>query len=117
MKNDKRTCMIEKEVMFMGWKSVDMQVAIPRTQDASNLQEQMTKQHQRFQESLAQNQLKEQLRKRKQVNAHHETERLKNAPDEDAAKEEHQHDENETNDQKQEEANHPYLGKRFDLTR
>ncbi len=101
----------------MGWKSVDMQVAIPRTQDASNLQEQMTKQHQRFQESLAQSQLKEQLQKRKQVNAHNETERLNNTTDEDASQEEQQNDENATKDQKQEEANHPYLGKKFDLTR
>lgn len=45
-----------------------MQIALPRTQDAGKLQEQMGKQHQLFQESLALKQLKKEELKRKQVN-------------------------------------------------
>lgn len=53
----------------MSWKAVDMQVALPRTQDASQLQEQRSKQHQRFQESLAHTQLKQEVINRKPVNS------------------------------------------------
>ncbi len=103
----------------MGWKSVDLQVAIPRTLDASNLQEQMTKQHQRFQDSLAQHQLKEQLQKRKQVNEYDETDRLKNDADEGSTNKHQRNQDDPSNDHKdeQERLDHPYLGKRFDLTR
>ncbi|MFA1820649.1 hypothetical protein ACDX78_10770 [Virgibacillus oceani] len=47
---------------LLGWKSIKMQVAFPRTQDAGKLQEQIGKQHQHFQESFTANQ--EQKRKR-----------------------------------------------------
>jgi len=53
----------------VSWKAVDMQVALPRTQDASQLQEQRSKQHQRFQESLAHTQLKQEVINRKPVNS------------------------------------------------
>gem|GEM_PF-3942154 len=53
----------------MSWKAVDMQVALPRTQDARQLQEQRSKQHQRFQESLAHTQLKQEVINRKPVNS------------------------------------------------
>lgn len=45
-----------------------MQVALPRAQDAGKQQEHMSKQNERFQESLAQNQVKMEERKRTQVN-------------------------------------------------
>jgi len=53
----------------VSWKAVDMQVALPRTQDARQLQEQRSKQHQRFQESLAHTQLKQEVINRKPVNS------------------------------------------------
>lgn len=102
----------------MGWKSVDLQVTIPRTLDVSNLQDQMTKQHQRFQESLAQHQLKEQLKKRKQVNEYEDTKRLQAKKEEDLSKHQHQEQQRKKEEQKNgKTVNHPYLGKRFDLTR
>lgn len=102
----------------MGWKSVDLQVAIPRTLDASNLQDQMTKQHQRFQDSLAQHQLREQLQKRKQVNEYEDAEHIELERDESSGRH-HQQEEQQKREQQQKskQANHPYLGKRFDLTR
>src|SRR5690625_5072309 len=45
-----------------------MQVALPRAQDAGKQQEHMSKQNERYQESLAQNQVKMEERKRTQVN-------------------------------------------------
>ncbi|HLR14558.1 MAG TPA: hypothetical protein VK144_01950 [Bacillota bacterium] len=102
----------------MGWKSVDLQVAIPRTLDASNLQNQMTKQHQRFQESLAQHQLREQLQKRKQVNEYEDTERLQPKKDESSSKQNQQERQHKKEQQQKEKlTNHPYLGNRFDLIR
>jgi len=108
----------EGEVTSMGWKSVDLQVAIPRTLDASNLQNQMTKQHQRFQESLAQHQLREQLQKRKQVNEYEDTERLQPKKDESSSKQNQQERQHKKEQQQKEKlTNHPYLGNRFDLIR
>lgn len=102
----------------MGWKSVDLQVAIPRTLDASNLQDDMTKQHQRFQDSLAQHQLKEQLQKRKQVNEYEHAEHLEHEWDESSGRHPQQEEQpKREQQQKSKQANHPYLGKRFDLTR
>lgn len=105
--------------MTMGWKSVEMQVAIPRTQDASNLQDQMSKQHQRFQDSLAQHQLREQLEKRKQVNKYGEPDELKNASDQDAWESDEFKKIKPLNDHEvgQEPLDHPYKGKHFDFIR
>lgn len=110
---------MEGEVNKMGWKSVDLQVAIPRTQDASNLQDQMTKQHQRFQDSLAQHQLKEQLEKRKQVNEYNETNKLKNDLEKNtlSTAQENKDDPSTDDEFKEEQVEHPYKGRRFDLTR
>lgn len=103
----------------MGWKSVDLQVAIPRTLDASNLQDQMSKQHQRFQDSLAQHQLKEQLNKRKQVNEYEQIEQRVNEKDKHSANNNYLNKKEppERNTEEQEHLEHPYLGNRFDLTR
>jgi hypothetical protein len=51
----------------MSWKSVELQVALPRTQDAGKLQDQMHKSNQHFQEALAQSQLIQENQKRKKV--------------------------------------------------
>ncbi|WP_156289088.1 hypothetical protein [Oceanobacillus salinisoli] len=61
----------------MSLKLIELQVAIPRTQDASKLSEQLTKQNQHFQESLASSQLKQEELKRKRVNDLNDTEQLK----------------------------------------
>src|SRR5699024_4591721 len=76
--------------MMMGFKSVEMQVAIPRTQDASKMQDQLTRQGQQFQEKLSQQQLREDIMKRTQVNEYEDVEN-KIVDDED--KEERSHGE------------------------
>ena len=41
----------------MGLKSIELQVALPRSQDAGKMQEQMMRQGQQFQETLTEQQL------------------------------------------------------------
>ncbi|TQS75534.1 hypothetical protein DX933_04450 [Ornithinibacillus gellani] len=103
----------------MSWKSVEMQVALPRAQDAGKLQEQQMKQNQQFQESLAQTQLKEEELKRKQVVTFEDVEQAalgKNKEDPSQQQSQHQHNkENQPSDKNEQRASHPYLGKRIDL--
>ncbi|HLR42409.1 MAG TPA: hypothetical protein VK067_04090 [Pseudogracilibacillus sp.] len=101
----------------MGFKSVEMQVAIPRTQDASKMQDQLTRQGQQFQEKLSQQQLREDIMKRTQVNEYEDVEN-KIVDDED--KEEQSHGEERKRKEEEtekEQANHPYLGKNIDFSR
>ena len=90
-----------------------MQVALPRTQDAGKMQDNMVKQGQHFQESLAQTQRKQEERIRKRVNEFEKTEKVKNKE---------QHSKNLINkktqlEQSEEEykMNHPYLGSQIDF--
>lgn len=97
-----------------------MQVALPRTQDAGNIQEQMSKQHQRFQESLAQTQLKEEIIKRKQVNKFEEI-KDQNVTDKDKDKENQNESEQNLQQKKQtrkkaKSVDHPYLGSKIDFS-
>lgn len=101
----------------MSWKSVELQVALPRAQDAGKQQEQMSKQNQRFQESLAQNQVKMEERKRTQVNKFDAL--TKSAIQDEAEKENSQSSaddgQNDSNDtEKEETSTHPYLGSQID---
>lgn len=102
---------------MMGFKSVELQVAIPRTQDAGKMQDQLTRQGQQFQEKLSQQQLREDIMKRTQVNEYEEVEN-KIIDDEDK-EEQHQEDERKRKEQETEkaQANHPYLGKNIDYSR
>lgn len=106
----------------MSWKSVEMQVALPRTQDAGKMQEQMSKQQQRFQETLAQHQLREDIIKRRKVQEYEEVKEQKIDPDKEQENQSSQdpNDEgqrNEKNAQEQSSINHPYLGQRIDYSR
>ncbi|MGM8364111.1 hypothetical protein ACLIBG_01395 [Virgibacillus sp. W0181] len=102
----------------MSWKSTEMQVALPRTQDAGKLQDQLMRQGQHFQESLSQSRLKEQELNRKRVN---DFEDVQGA----VVEKDREHSKNEDTDaqerQKNEEEDslidHPYLGRKFDLSR
>lgn len=102
---------------MMGFKSVEMQVAIPRTQDASKMQDQLTRQGQQFQEKLTQQQLREDIMKRTQVNEYEDVEN-KTVDDEDKERQ-HQEEERKRKEQEAEkaQANHPYLGKNIDFSR
>ncbi|WP_217585583.1 hypothetical protein [Lentibacillus saliphilus] len=100
----------------MSWKSVEMQVALPRVQEAGKMQDQMLKHHQQFQESLAQTHTKQQKLERQQVN---DSEHVKNNPDSnDASSKHHASDQEQKDDRQQEEKHaHPYLGNHIDLSR
>lgn len=107
----------------MSWKSVELQVALPRAQDAGKQQEQMSKQNQRFQESLAQSQLKADQRKRTRVN---EFDELTKTAIRDEENERRKHNnlsgDKEQTDSDQESADnteaikHPYLGSNIDYS-
>ncbi|WP_289889759.1 hypothetical protein [Virgibacillus pantothenticus] len=94
----------------MGWKSIELQVAIPRSQDAGKIQQQLLNQSQQYQASLTQHQLLEELRKRKQVNHVHQPHLLKL---------EHQSKTSQSLAKKKKSQchtdKHPYLGKEIDL--
>lgn len=104
-------------MILLSWKSIEMQVALPRTQDAGKLQEQMLKQNQHFQESLAQSQLKDIEQKRKRVQEFENIHDVK-------IKDKEGQDTNDSEDQqselgydpKDEFAEHPYLGKKIDFS-
>lgn len=101
----------------MSWKAVDMQVALPRTQDASQLQEQRSKQHQRFQESLAHTQLKQEVINRKQVNSYERTKGKQNNSKDRHRKRQSKHKHREKESTQQEDSEHPYLGTKIDFSR
>lgn len=102
--------------MMMGFKSVEMQVAIPRTQDASKMQDQLTRQGQQFQEKLSQQQLREDIMKRTQVNEYEDVEN-KIVDDEDKEEQSHGEERKRKEETEKEQANHPYLGKNIDFSR
>ena len=103
---------------LVSWKSIELQVALPRVQDAGKEQDLMSKQNQRFQETLSQSQLQEEIQKRKQVN---KFDPLKKTDLTEQEKEEEERKQ-ENNKQKQksenteEELKHPYLGSNIDFS-
>jgi hypothetical protein len=102
----------------LSWKSVELQVALPRVQDAGKEQDLMSKQNQRFQETLNQTQLQEQIRQRNQVN---KFEKLKGMDLKDEEKDGQQNpthkNEHEMNQEELEEKlQHPYLGSNIDFS-
>lgn len=100
----------------MSWKSVEMQVALPRTQDAGKLQEQMSKQNDRFQESLAQSQLREQQLKRKRVNEFEKIKDKKLLDDEEKSKGSDDDNEKTNDEHTKQDTNHPFLGNKIDFS-
>lgn len=103
----------------MGFKSIELQVAIPRSQDAGKMQEQMMKQGQQFQETLTEQQLREEVLKRKQVNQYDAVEKQV-IKDEEKRKQQQEKERNEQNEKEEKEQkkeiNHPYLGKNVDFS-
>lgn len=95
----------------MGWKSIEMQVALPRTQDAGKIQEQLQKQSEQMQGALTQTQLEQEKLKRARVNQLEEMEKLKLKKETEESTREHEEFES------QEEAGvtHPYLGNKVDI--
>lgn len=102
----------------MSWKSIELQVALPRTQEAGKHQDQLSKQNQRFQESLAQSQLRQEELRRNRTNRFEKTIHKKVTDDEerDASKEEDKNQDKNQEEVKKKLA-HPYLGRQVDITR
>ena len=102
---------------LVSWKSIELQVALPRVQDAAKEQDLMSKQNQRFQETLTQSQLQEEIQKRTQVN---QFDQLKKTDLTGQEKEEERKQENNKHQQKsenaEEELKHPYLGSNIDFS-
>ncbi|WP_042144786.1 hypothetical protein [Paucisalibacillus sp. EB02] len=96
----------------MSWKSVEMQVALPRTLDAGKLQDQGLKQNQHFQEALAQNQLIQENMKRKKVQEFDDVHLQKDNQNQSFNKEKNS-PKKQTNEIP-ETMNHPFLGNNFD---
>lgn len=96
----------------MSWKSIEMQVALPRTLDAGKLQEQTLKQNQHFQETLAQNQLIQENMKRKKVQEFEEIHLQKENPKYSLSKDENTSKKGTFEDQGN--IKHPFLGNNFD---
>ncbi|WP_234402427.1 hypothetical protein [Oceanobacillus damuensis] len=88
-----------------------MQVALPRTQDAGKIQENMMKQGQHFQESLGQTHIKQEELKRKKVNESEET----NKTNKDKEGSQSQGENNNTHSDHEKEIDHPFLGKQVDF--
>jgi hypothetical protein len=97
----------------MSWKSVEMQVALPRTMDASKQQDQIFKQNQHFQEALAQSQVIQENQKRKKVQEFEEV-YLQKEDQKESLHEEKANKKKQTNDNLLQSIKHPYLGNHFD---
>ncbi len=103
----------------MGLKSIDMQMAISRSQDASRMQDQFNRQGQQLQAVLSEQQLQEVRLKRQQVNQYEHVE--KRSGNEDGHNNPiklHESNEhiNKMHHEKQVKITHPYIGKHIDFT-
>ncbi len=106
-------------MFIVNWKAVELQVALPRTQDVGRIQEQIQQRGQFMQEVIAQNQLQSEELKRRSVTNLEEGHKLKNNKD----KSEHENQPNQkvnsANQQPEPEQSkkvpHPYLGTRIDI--
>ncbi|MHA6251270.1 hypothetical protein [Oceanobacillus sp. CAU 1775] len=96
----------------MGWKSIEMQVALPRTVDAGKVQEQLQKQSEQMQGALTASQVEQEKIKRTKVGESENTEKLKLKKDSQDNQEESTEDDK---DRKDVDSSHPYLGKRIDF--
>lgn len=102
---------------LVSWKSIELQVALPRVQDAGKEQDLMSKQNQRFQETLTQSQLQEEMQKRTQVNKFDQLKKT-SLTEQEKEKEESQQGNNKDERKKkpsEEGAKHPYLGSNIDF--
>ncbi|MET3682163.1 maltoporin [Alkalibacillus flavidus] len=103
----------------MSWKAVELQVALPRTQDAGQLQDQLQQRAQIMQDVLSQEQLRELERRRKAVLEANEAVRASNEDDEESQND-GQQEQGQGQQSKQQAPKqsipHPYLGGRVDFS-
>lgn len=99
----------------MGWKAVELQVALPRTQDVGKLQEQLQQRAQETQDRLADAQKKKEEEMRLQVTKQEETEQSRFFEQESSPKEQQKRKQHKKKNE-QEKVPHPYKGKTIDIT-
>lgn len=98
----------------MSWKSIEMQVALPRTQDMGKIQELLQSRSTQQQEMITASQLQSEELKRTTVNQMgHKSEVI--LRDEEKTKRERERKRGQNNQSRDTMDNHPYLGKRIDL--
>ncbi|KAB8138763.1 hypothetical protein F9U64_03860 [Gracilibacillus oryzae] len=102
----------------MSWKSIEMQVALPRTQDAGKLQDLLQQQGRVTQEQLAQTLTAEELRKRQTVQEQQASGKLKNDEKEDKSLSHLSKSMEKSPEEltEKEVIQHPYLGKKIDFS-
>lgn len=106
--------------MSGGLKSIELQVALPRTQTAGKLQDQMQQRSTVAQDQLSQQQIEEQIRKRNAVTETDATEKKRLNNDDESKKDKGKQmmqgkkkkQEKETGEKKE---LHPYKGKHIDI--
>lgn len=101
----------------MSWKAVEMQVALPRTQDAGRIQEQIQQRGQFMQDVISQAQLQSEETKRRTVSDLDQGYKLKNDEREKAKSKSNLKSTSKKSKQPdyQMRVEHPYLGKRIDF--
>lgn len=101
----------------MSLKSIELQVALPRTQEAGKLQDQLQQRGQNLQDHLAANMTKDQEKKRQQVGKNEQTEKNKLNADEEKQqqREQHQNKKKRSPKQVEEKQHHPYKGNLIDI--
>lgn len=99
----------------MSWKAVELQVALPRTQDVGKLQDQMQQRGNQMQQSLAQSQLQSDQLKRKQVGKQEQKDDV-NVKDEDENLNQPHVVQHRKEEEKSQKIIHPYLGNQIDYS-
>lgn len=102
----------------MGWKSIDMQMALNRVPEAGKLQEQLMKENQHFQESLSQSKLKQDEEIRKRVNTYEDVEKgtIQDEENNNQQRERDKGGSSAENKQDETAAAHPFLGNKIDYS-
>ncbi|SEP57862.1 hypothetical protein [Piscibacillus halophilus] len=97
----------------MSWKAVELQVALPRVQDAAQIQEQLNQRGQQLQHHLVQSHLEEETAKRKQVQVTNQSEEVS---EQKTSKQDngfnHSGEDQHTRDRP--DSQHPFLGQQVD---
>lgn len=99
----------------MGLKSIEMQVAIPRSLDAGKMQEQMERQGQQFQQTLTEEELKAEAAKPNKVNEY-ENVQISNDKEEKEEEQEKREMKAKKKNKNKESIDHPYLGNQIDFS-
>ncbi|MBU9720346.1 MULTISPECIES: hypothetical protein [Bacillaceae] len=101
-----------------GLKSIELQVALPRTQTAGKIQDQLQQRGPNVQHHISQNQLEESVKKRTQVTEteHAEKKRLNNDSEKEKKNSQQYNKKQMKVDSKGEDfEDHPFKGKHFDV--